>query len=184
MPIPPFDGITNVIPPFQTNPSNPADLTPYVCTFEEVCQRFATTTERAEILRGCLCFREKLIGRGIGGFQWLDGSFVEDIETLEGRSPKEIDVVTFVDSPMDIAQLSGLLMTGDNLLDHSLVKSQYKVDHYLVPLGSDPKTIVEQTRYWAGLFSHRRDGLWKGMLSCQLDSTDHKRADIELKSKP
>jgi hypothetical protein len=29
------------------------------------------------------------------GFQWLDGSFAEQIELLEGRPPKDIDVVSF-----------------------------------------------------------------------------------------
>ena len=94
MPIPQFDGITNVIPPCQFDPRNPSDLTPYICTFEEVCQRFATAPERIEILRGCLAFRQELVRRGVNGFQWLDGSFVEDIEAQEGRSPQDIDVVT------------------------------------------------------------------------------------------
>jgi hypothetical protein len=26
------------------------------------------------------------------------------------------------------------------------------------------------TRYWIGLFSHRRDGIWKGMLRMELNT--------------
>ena len=47
---------------------------------------------------------------------------------------------------------------------------------YFVDLDSDPTGVVSQTRYWFGLFSHRRGGLWKGMLELSLavsaDDTD------------
>lgn len=184
MPIPPFDGITNVIPPFLADPRVASDLTPYECTFEEICLRFATTAERAKILRGCLRLRSELVARGIGGFQWLDGSFVENIEVQENRPPKDIDVVTFAEYPMDGKALFGLLLKGENLIDVPTVKANYMVDHYVVSLGATPVAIVENVRYWTGLFSHRRDGIWKGMLRCPLDDADHKNAESVLSNRP
>jgi hypothetical protein len=54
------------------------------------------------------------------------------------------------------------------LRDRNHVKGMYSVDHFLVPLGSAPRLLVGQSRYWYGLFSHRRDGVWKGMLTVEL----------------
>jgi hypothetical protein len=43
----------------------------------------------------------------------------------------------------------------------------------IVNLSTAPEWLVTQTRYWYGLFSHRRaDALWKGMLQLPLDSDD------------
>jgi hypothetical protein len=33
---------------------------------------------------------------------------------------------------------------------------------------SDPVSLVNQTKYWFGLFSHKRNGVWKGMLQVPL----------------
>lgn len=63
-------------------------------------------------------------------------------------------------------------MIGTDLLSTASVKSKYRVDHYWLPLGSSPVNIVENTRYWFGLFSHRRDRVWKGMLCVPLGPID------------
>jgi hypothetical protein len=45
------------------------------------------------------------------------------------------------------------------------------VDHFIVKLNWSGHDVVEWTRYWCGLFSHRRlDGVWKGMLKVDLDT--------------
>jgi hypothetical protein len=42
-----------------------------------------------------------------------------------------------------------------------------------VDLDKKPFLIVDDTRYWFGLFSHQRvTSLWKGMLSVSLQSDD------------
>jgi len=69
MPIPAFDGILNVLPPHLGSPTNPADLSPYACTALELCNRFATTPARKQILEGFLDLRAVLFGLGIHGFQ-------------------------------------------------------------------------------------------------------------------
>jgi hypothetical protein len=148
MPIPAFDGILNVLPPHLGNPANPADLSPYPCVALELCNRFATTPTRKHILEGFLDLRAALFGLGIQGFQRLNGSFVEDIEAQEGRDPGDIDVVTFVANPLDPAALNGAIVAAKpNLLSPSYVKATYHVDHFLVPLGSHPVLVVDQTRY-------------------------------------
>lgn len=180
--IPPFDPIYNVLPPHLGDPTDRSHLSPYPCSTTELCERFATSHDRVRILQGFLSFRAALSSLGIQGFQWLAGSFMEDIETQEQRAPGDIDVVTFVGSPTDLNQLSTLLTSGAlNLLDHAAVKQTYHVDHYLLPLVSHPIALVDSTRYWYGLFSHRRDGLWKGMLAAvNIDPADDANATAAI----
>jgi hypothetical protein len=187
MPIPPFDSIKNVLPPHLGNPTQPSDLSPYPCTVAELSSRFATSAKRKQILMGFLELRAILFSLGIRGFQWLSGSFLENIEVLERRDPGDIDVVTFVDcqeSPE--AWYSFIVSAGkEEILDFSWTKENYFVDHYVIPLSSGPAEIVDLTRYWYGLFSHRRDLLWKGMLVVDLaDIADDEAARALLAGAP
>jgi hypothetical protein len=55
-----------------------------------------TTPARLTILDGFLQFRQRLRAAGLAvGFQWLNGSFLQDVERFEGRDPGDLDVVTF-----------------------------------------------------------------------------------------
>jgi hypothetical protein len=149
MPIPAFDGILNVLPPHLGVGGAISTLSPYACTTLELCQRFATTAARKQILQGFLDLRAALAALGVQGFQWLDGSFVEDIEAQEGRDPKDMDVVTFVANPAAPAALVAAVMAGNpNLWNRPHVKATYHIDHFSLPLGSHPVQIVEHTRYW------------------------------------
>lgn len=98
MPIPAFDGILNVLPPHLGTNGKVEHLSPYECIMQEVCERFATSSQRIGILRGFVALRQELWSLNLRGFQWMDGSFVEDIEVQENRSPGDIDVVTFFDA--------------------------------------------------------------------------------------
>lgn len=185
MPIPPFDGILNALPPHIGSPKKSADLSPYRCTVTELCDRFATSPDRKRILDGFLNFRAELFGLGIKGFQWLDGSFLEDIEAVEGRSPKDIDAVTFVAEPSDPAVLDTTLNPRTDLWVPDQTKATYFVDHYHVSLGGAAERLVKRARYWYALFAHRRDGQWKGMLEVELRSeADDDAARLILGSKP
>ena len=169
MPIPSFDGILNVLPPHLGNPIEPDQHSPYPCTVLELCERFASSERRRDILAGFLRLREKMFAIGLSGFQWLDGSFLEDIEAQAGRDPGDIDVVTFVARPAQVNDLNDLVTTNEWLLDRNHTKTEYRVDHFLVALCTQPRRLVDMSRYWYGLFSHRRDGVWKGMLCVELD---------------
>lgn len=86
-----------LLPP--TDPADPtsAERSPYPVALLDVILRFAISPERCKVLKGFLDYRAALHGMGlVSGFQWLDGSFTEQVETLERRPPKDIDVVTFV----------------------------------------------------------------------------------------
>lgn len=95
MPIPAFVA-NDVLPPHSGDPRRREQLSPFPCATMELCQRFATSPDRLGILQGFLRFRELLTQAGIlSGFQWIDVSFLENIEAEENRPPNDLDVVTF-----------------------------------------------------------------------------------------
>ena len=120
------------------------------------------------------------------GFQWIDGSFVEDVEATRSSPPNDVDVVTFALYSHDDQQLA-IAINGiaPRLLNRSWVKASYKVDHFLLSLGSHPQRVVENTTYFHGLFSHTRDGVWKGMLCVDFgDAKEDQDALAELGTTP
>ncbi len=186
MPIPRFDH-NEVLPPHLGDPRKRDELTPFPATSEEVCQRFATSAERRAILAGWLSFRQELKKLGItSGFQWLDGSFLENVEATEGRPPNDLDVVTFYFSPVgvnpkDLLDLRNAIIASlPEFFDRAACKRRFKLDHFGIHLGTRGTALVDNTRYWAGLFSHRRDGAWKGMLRIELntDPSDSEAAKL------
>lgn len=180
MPVPDFDH-NGVIPPHLGNPAVLADLSPFPSTSVELCEALGMTPERRAILQGLLNLRHLLRHVGLGqGFQWLDGSFMEDVEHAQNRAPGDIDVVTFVAYPLNAAFLQPGA-PGAVLSDHAGVKNQFNVDHFVVNLIWPGDVIVEYTRYWAGLFSHSKaTGVWKGMLRLELDAAADDAAAAQI----
>jgi hypothetical protein len=177
-PIPPFDH-NLVVPPHMGDPVDRSQLSPYPCTTVDLCERLGTTPERRLILGKYLDFRDRLRGEGLtDGFQWLDGSFMEDVETREGRSPRDLDVVTVFWS-YDEAFQTGLIGRFPEFASPRQSKAVFSLDHYPFDAGYDPMVTMEQTRYWILLFSHNRDGVWKGMLKIDLN-TPHQDAQARL----
>ena len=169
MPIPYFDH-NYVIPPHLGNPTIRSDISPFECTTLELCQRFSTSPERIQILENFIKFRERISDSGIHiGFQWLDGSFLENIEISEGRSPRDLDVVTFFGG-LSIAEQTHINGIFPEFFSPRLAKTNFLVDHYAVDYCYDPNVTVEQTRYWIQLFTHKRNGVWKGMLKIPLNT--------------
>ncbi|HLX62339.1 MAG TPA: hypothetical protein VKX17_13765 [Planctomycetota bacterium] len=167
--IPPFDS-NSVLPPHLGDPTCGDQVSPYPCTSQELCERFSTSPERIKILGGFLRLRTELRKCGMTlGFQWLDGSFLEDVENIEAREPKDIDVVTFY-WHADPAFSTNLLAAFPDLANPGKIRTDYFVDHYVVDAGYHPAGTVAQTSYWYGLFSHTRPGVWKGMLRVDLDT--------------
>ena len=167
MAIPDFNA-TGVLPPHLGNPIHASQMSPYPATALETCEKYGFSPDRREILRGWLNFRELLRSLGHGsGFQWIDGSFLEDVERRRGLSPQDLDVVSFLPpSPPAIDPAILLVITNQ-----SLTKANYKVHHIIVRLNWPGETIIEYTRFWCGLFSHSKDdGAWKGMLKVDLNT--------------
>lgn len=169
MPIPQFDGILNALPPYlRVVDGYVQDMSPYECTMVELCDQFATSDTRRRILAGLLNFRMDALALGIQGFQWLGGSFVEDIENHAGRDPRDIEIVTFASNPPTPEDLDIALSQKPELFDAERVKERYWMDHHWISLGSKPVKLVEEAQFWYGLYSHRNDQTWKGMLKINL----------------
>lgn len=174
--IPAFNA-SMVLPPYTgDDPGVRASMSPYGATMHEFAVRFATSPKRAGILQGLLNYREALRNIGLnGGFQWLDGSFVEDVEQIRGRPPQDIDVVTFAYSPpvADNNAYKQWFMANIALFDRNQTKPAYDCDAFYIELRKRPDLLVDDARYWFGLFAHQRDtALWKGMVQVPLQSDD------------
>jgi hypothetical protein len=174
--VPPLDipALTpsGVLPPYVGTPCISPAMSPYGTTLLKIAQRFASTPDRRTILRGLLNYRQALAGIGlVEGFQWISGSFLEDIETLETRSPRDVDTVFFCRRPAQHqtdALWQAFVIAHMNLFQPSSAKTNFKCDPYFVDLTLSSNYIVDQARFWFGLFSHRRNGLWKGLLQVPL----------------
>lgn len=170
---------SGVLPPFipELGPTDRAAMAPYRTSITEFVQRYSHSKERRDILKGLLSYREKLRELGITeGFQWLDGSFVENVESNRGRPPNDIDLVTFASRPTDSCdqeQWRTLVKENSDIFIPDLSKETYICDAYFVDLSTPPTHIVNNTKYWFGLFSHQRDSyLWKGMVEISLVCSD------------
>lgn len=169
MPIPDFDH-NNVIPPHLGNPTEKTHLSPYPCTIFEFCSKFATSKDRIEILKNFIEFRKLVTQNGIlNGFQWLDGSFLENIEISDNRSPRDLDLVTFFNG-LNLDDQSKIISNFPEFVDPVLSKNKFKLDHYPVDYGYSPDATVEMTRYWIQLFTHNRKSIWKGILRLPLNT--------------
>lgn len=172
-----------VLPPF--NPASPtnSDRSPYEVGLTDLVLHFNTSAQRSAILGGLLDFRAALHAVGlVKGFQWLDGSFLEEIEKTENRSPNDLDIVTFYHLPQGQTQQS-LLAASAQLFTPANNKSAYRVDAYFVQLDSGaPGALVRHSAYWYSLWSHRRDERWKGFLQIGLDPADDAVARANLAS--
>lgn len=163
-----------VIPPVDPKDGTSTKRSPYKLPITEFIDMFSYTNERKNILNGFLRYRAELYKVGIvSGYQWLNGSFTTDIETLEDRPPNDIDVVTFFHLPEHETQVSFIPKTGD-LLKSKFTKAEFKVDAYPVVLGQTltPELIARIT-YWYSMWSHRKsDNIWKGFIQVELSPED------------
>lgn len=166
-----------VIPPFNSIEPTGVDRSPYIANLADVVLRFASTPKRIEILKGFLQYRAALHSVGIvAGFQWLDGSFLEEAERIRNRSPKDIDVTTFWYLPDGKTQ-ADLAASNRQLFILGEVKRMYHTDGYMVCLSlTDKKKLefcLQQSHYWYGVWSHQRDTFrWKGFVQIDMAPQD------------
>jgi hypothetical protein len=171
-----------VIPPISSANPTSAERSPYVVSLSEFVLRFATSAKRRQILNGFLQYRARLHTAGLTtGFQWLDGSFMENIEATETRDPNDMDVVTFFKLPVGLTQAQ-VAATAPDLLDRRHLKATYFVDAFFVYLGSQAVSLVERSAYWYSVWSHRRDSTWKGYLQVDLDPVNDALAVLQLRA--
>ena len=177
-----------VIPPVRDVPQYaqhlPDNRSPYKTTLIQVVERFSTTPDRVQLLHGLIDYRRALYDVGIRrGFQWLDGSFVERVETRTrpGREPRpyDIDVVTFFYPPAVEPPELG------ELFDPDFTQQRYFIDAYAVTLGQRfDQNLAETISYWHGLWSLRKhDKHAKGFVQIDLDPEHDRQAREALHAK-
>lgn len=175
--VPAFN-LSGVLPPYTgMSPAALSGLSPYDTSMKELVEALGTTADRAAILRGFIALRAQLVSLGItNGYQWCAGSFCEDIEKLESRSPGDIDVVTFFVRPVhanDDAAWAAWVNANAAVFDPNQTKAAYRCDSYYVDASLALPKMITQVTYWHGLFGHqRRTHMWKGMLRVPLFSDD------------
>lgn len=174
---------SGVLPPFipEQSPTDPAAMAPYRSSISNFILRYSHSKERISILKGLLAYRKKLQETGITeGFQWIDGSFVENVENNLGRHPNDIDIVTFAFRPSDSdADWRTLVADNSELFIPEESKKKFICDAYFVDLSTHPIHVVNNTKYWFGLFSHQRESyLWKGMIEIPIVSDDEEALKI------
>lgn len=175
-PIPAFSA-QGVLPPFFGNDPTTDERSPYVATMAELVSQLAGTAERRTILKGLLAYRAMLYSHGyVAGLQFLNGSFMENVEQTRNSPPGDIDVCSFLVRPVKyLANPSAWATEGfpiwrDEIADFAKNKTQYKVDSYAVAVDEPWPLMIQAATYWYSVFSHQRGTFqWKGFLSVMLD---------------
>jgi hypothetical protein len=169
-----------VLPPTGDDPLS-GDRSPYQVSMLNFVERFATTPNRRRILEGFLRYRAVLHEAGlVAGFQWIDGSFAEHVETLEQRGPEDVDVVTFYRMPAPrilpehLVRVVALFSKDPEVRERTI--AEFRVDGYPVDLALPPKVLVDRATYWYSMWSHRRNRAWKGYLELNLAPEDDAEA--------
>ena len=173
-PIPDWDASGN-LPPFVGGPASQQNRSPYSIGLVDLALRFGSTHARKKLLKGLLDYRAALHNAGIlRGFQWIDGSFVEDTTQHHSREPNDIDVVTFFELPPGQTEIQ-LLQANQPIFDLASIKAQFGVDGYPVVLSiCNWSYLVRKVTYWQSLWSHDRNFRWKGFLEIDLSNVqDH-----------
>jgi len=159
-----------LLPPVDPELPTSPKRSPYQVALMDVVMRFSTSTERVAVVNGFLRYRAELHRLGIrDGFQWLDGSFTENVEVLEHRAPRDIDVVSFFHTP------KGFELNGEDLhlFDQAETKTRFNVDAYFVEFDQvTPRELTFWSAYWYSMWSHRRTQSWKGFLQVDLAPTE------------
>ena len=181
-----FDPIPNsdpsgLLPPFVGSPTSGGQRSPYPVGLTDVVLRFGDTSARRKLLTGFLDYRAALHTAGMReGFQWINGSFVEDTMHRYLREPKDIDVVPFFRCPRGQTQAQ-LVQANPSLFAPGANRRQYCVDAYTVVLEIDDLPyLVRRTAYWSSLWSHDRSYRWKGYLEISLSDSEDVTARAAL----
>jgi len=171
---------SGVLPPYLPDLPHGSEgsLAPFRVSLQDFVKRFSINEERVNIIKGFLSYRKELKKIGIvEGFQWINGSFVEDVERTRLRPPHDIDIITFAYRPayvMHNDDWENLVRENIKLFDPAISKKEFQCDAYFVDLDLPSHVIVNRTSYWYGLFSHQRESfLWKGMLEILLSDNEH-----------
>lgn len=158
--------IHGVIPPVSDLDETSLERSPYEINSRDFVEKFSLSNERIDILKKFLYYRRFLYDLGVtSGFQWVNGSFTENIEVIKNRPPNDIDVVSFITEPEN--------PLPEEFFDQNHIKQKYQVDGYFVDLNDSPQELIKWTTYWYSMWSHQRNTkIWKGFLQVPLSPQD------------
>lgn len=190
--IPSFD-LRGLLPPFNGPDATTFDRSPYVAGMTELVQAFGTTPQRKSLLSNLITYRTLLASDGYqNGIQFIDGSFVENIEATAGRPPGDIDVFSLVNVPPKYLgaaggtdwTTTGLRFWTEEVADRNKNKLRFSLDTYAAlyeELAGSPSGLIRGVIYWYSLFSHQRNTLaWKGFVAVPLNPADDATAQANL----
>jgi hypothetical protein len=192
VPLPSFD-LRGLLPPFAGDAASTADRSPYWVTMTEFASKMGTTPHRRQLIGNLISYRRMLTNEGyVGGIQFIDGSFVENVEIVANRPPTDIDVFSVLNAPAkyvaDVAawQTTGLPFWQNEIVDRDRNKQRFSLDTYAVLFeerAAQPMNLINDIIYWYGLFSHQRETLaWKGFAGLAIDPVDDQAALLQLGS--
>jgi len=151
-------------------------MPPYPISLAEFARRFTYTAQRICLFQGFLEIRKSLKLRGISGFQWVNGSFVQS-EAIYGRDPEDIDILTWVNCD-SVEQFEELI----NGIDCEAMERDNYCHVFFAP-AVDGQILWRDGAYWLWLFGHTNTfkvidekdrGLAKGFYKVDLaDSEEH-----------
>lgn len=182
--LPPFD-MRGLLPPVNGGDDTNFDRSPYFCTMTELCSALGTTDHRRALLRNLIGYRALIASDDfVDGVQFVNGSFVEDIEVIEGRQPNDIDVFSILMPPAKYAGPSALWVSqgisfwNDEIMNRVANRARFSVDCYAMLLNvGDLGSFLRQSLYWYSLFSHKRTNHdWKGFAAVPLNASDDQAA--------
>ena len=177
MAIPAFNA-QGMLPPTIGSDPTTADRSPYFVTMPDFVRSFATSPERKTLIRNLISYRALISTDGyVSGIQFLDGSFVENIEATRGRPPKDIDIFTMLNAPqkyLDNIALwhsHGFRFWSDEIAHQKRNQDRFSLDTYALLIEEAPLgQMLQQVMYWYSLFSHQRDTFaWKGFVAVPFD---------------
>jgi hypothetical protein len=178
--------MNGLLPAFDAgNPVARASRSPHDATIGELVQALGTTIERRQLLRNLIAYRQILQSDGYRkGVQFIDGSFVENVEAMDTRSPGDIDIVSFLAVPEKYTNgqvawdPDGFAFWTTQVADRNGNKQRFSLDTYAHLM---PTVTYRDITYWHGLFSHQRDTFrWKGYVAVMLDGPADQAALSEL----
>jgi hypothetical protein len=190
--VPAFDG-RGFLPPFLGADATTHSRSPYEATMSELVAALGTTSVRQNLLFGLLKYRVLLGSFGYtNGVQFIDGSFVENVETREARDPGDIDVFSFLMQPAQYVgnqalwQSTGFPQWAGEVVNQNLNKQRYQLDTYgMVVDQGGPLEMMNATIYWYSLFSHKKVSQdWKGFVRIPLNPADDQMALASIASGP
>lgn len=130
------------------------------------------------MLNNLIAYRQLISTGGYtSGIQFLDGSFVEDVETHSRREPGDIDVFSLLNVPTHYMQnppswhQGGFQFWAEEIQNQPRNKQRFELDTYAALVEEFQLLgLLNHVMYWYSLFSHQRDTFaWKGFVAVVLD---------------